>query len=321
MATLEEILSGATTITAGELQSPGSWEERANRSAHAFVALLETQVAASRLCLIDAYAAGPGAVRRVDEAMEGFHAMLRSALAERPGRDGIPEPITRALVGGFRQIAHSRLLRGAPSELEPMVEDLIDLALAYRPPTKPLRKRRGPSPSQPGLTPGRGSGELREDASERVVRATLEVVANRGFAATTIGHIATGGKGLALDLLRCISTARPRPSRPPYTQGAPASSERRCRPTNALATGPRRSAPSPRPPHRSRLQNLPFRPGLVDRGLREPELKALTEPRGGACGSPRSRSPRAWRSEPRGEADLDRGDRRRLPGDRHRAAA
>lgn len=192
LATLEEILSGASAITASRLRRAGSWEERAERSLTSFLELLVAQPAAARLCVVESHAAGPAAVARVDKATAGFNEMMAQALRERPDYGEMPEELLWAMVGGMQRIVHTRLRLGAERELLAEAPLLLQLGLTYRPPPERLRRkrRRGASaiPSEDAPPSADADGWPR-DPGERIVRGTLAAVAEKGIGATTVGDI------------------------------------------------------------------------------------------------------------------------------------
>jgi AcrR family transcriptional regulator len=182
-ATLDEILTATVAVTASRLRRDGAAErKRAQHALSAFFELVVAQPDAARLCLVESYAAGPGAVARMEEALAGFQLLVNEALGAKGGEQ-MPEEMARAIVGGLRKIVHTRLHRGTEGELPALVEDLLALGFSYRPPPVPLRA--------PQQAPAAG-GENHQPADpvERLIRATMSVVAQKGYAATKIADIA-----------------------------------------------------------------------------------------------------------------------------------
>ncbi len=203
LATLDEILSATAKVTAGRLQGSGGPKQRAQRGALGeLVELVVAQPAAARLCLVEVYAAGPPAVARIDSAMAAFQGLLQKSFAElHEGRE-MPTEMTQGMVDGIRKIVHTRLHRGTEAELVELVPDLLELLLSYQPPPQLLRRtsrRRARSSGRPPDA-SRGTGNPHEadfkpwrgdeDPAERITRATMTVVARKGFPATTIADIA-----------------------------------------------------------------------------------------------------------------------------------
>lgn len=192
LATAEEILDGALAVTVSRLRHQGSWDERAQRSLGTFFELLVTQPAAARLCLVESYAAGPAAVALVDERIERFQAVLADALSERSGYETLPEEMLAAMIGGLRKIVHTRLHRGTERELLELWPRLMELGLAYRSPPGPLRvRRRRRARTEENDGEGEKAAAIRGGyVGERLAAGTLEAVARKGLAATTVGDIA-----------------------------------------------------------------------------------------------------------------------------------
>jgi AcrR family transcriptional regulator len=185
LATLDEILGAAVGVTASRVRREGPWEERAQRGVASFVELLVSQPAAARLCIVESYAAGPAATRRIDQALAGFQELADYVFEQLPGRKGMPTEITRAMVGALRKLIHSRLHRRTEAELVELVPQLMALGLVYRPPPRPLR--------EPRRRKSRGAPSGRaEDPADRIARAALASAAAQGYGETTIADIAAG---------------------------------------------------------------------------------------------------------------------------------
>jgi AcrR family transcriptional regulator len=164
-----------------------------------FLKMLVAQPAAARLCLVETYAAGPEATKRIDDAQAAFEAVMQQAFDERPERRGMPAELTRAMVGGFRKVIHTRLHRGTEAELAELLPELMELGLSYRPPPQPLRggtrrRRSGAGAAgaaNSGMTADDGGkvGGRDEDPAERIIRGTMVAVAAKGYQAATIADI------------------------------------------------------------------------------------------------------------------------------------
>jgi len=201
LATLDEIITPARAVTASKMRQEGSWEVRARTAIETFMRLVVEQPAAARLCLVEAYAAGPAAVSRIDEALEDFEELMQQAFEEQPERSGMPVEMTRAMVGGIRKMIHTRLHRGVESEILELLPELLDLELSYRPPPQPLRggaRRRRPGLQANGEaqavgSPGDRSTPKRwreEDPAERIICGTMVAMAAKGYQAATVSDIA-----------------------------------------------------------------------------------------------------------------------------------
>jgi AcrR family transcriptional regulator len=149
----------------------------------AFVELIVRQAAASRMCFVELYAAGPEAVEVADRAMDAFQGLMQKSLEQMPGRQRMPPVIARAMVGGLRKIVHTRLYRREEEDLLELIDEMWQWGLSYLPPPRPLRRprRRQPRPRPP----------LEEipDTDERLLRATAVAVTERGYPETKVADI------------------------------------------------------------------------------------------------------------------------------------
>jgi AcrR family transcriptional regulator len=185
LATLEVIVAGVVAVTASRLRGEGAWEQRAERGVSGFIELLVAQPDAARLCMVEAYAAGPKAVALIEGAVADFTEMMSAVFEEMPAQRGMPPEIVAAMIGGIRKILHTRLHRRTEGELVEMVPKLVDLGLRYQPPPRklPVGGRRRKKPSE------RTAVGLDEPA-ERIERATMAVVAREGYAEAAMRAIA-----------------------------------------------------------------------------------------------------------------------------------
>ena len=201
LAALDEILNAAMAVTASSLDFDGTWQERAERGMTTFLELLVAQPAAGCLCLVEAYAAGPRAVARVDASISGFKELMGRSFEERAEFKGMPEEMLWAMIEGNRKMIHSRMHCGAQEELPEIGPKLVELGLLNRPPPSPLRSRRRKraSPSDVGNDgsasgDGIGAAASEMDPGERIIRATYAVVSEKGYSGATIGDIAEAAR-------------------------------------------------------------------------------------------------------------------------------
>jgi AcrR family transcriptional regulator len=186
LAALEVIVAGVVAVTASRLRGEGAWEQRAERGVGGFMELLVSQPDAARLCMVEAYAAGPEAVALVDGAVARFTEMMAAVFEELPEQRGMPREIIEAMIGGIRKILHTRLHRRDEAELLELVPKMVELGLRYRPPPRKLPDRR----RRPGIATGPATEGVDEPA-ERIERATMAVVAREGYAEAAMRAIAT----------------------------------------------------------------------------------------------------------------------------------
>jgi AcrR family transcriptional regulator len=158
-------------------------ERRGRAALDALVQRIVAQPAASRLCFVEIFAAGPRAVEQIDHATDTCQGFISAALEETPGREGMPPEIVRATIGGLRKVIHTRLYRGEEAGLPGLVPQMWDWVLSYPPPPAPLRRPLDRPPSHSARPEG-------YDQAERILRALASVVAEKGYPAMTVGDIA-----------------------------------------------------------------------------------------------------------------------------------
>jgi AcrR family transcriptional regulator len=160
------------------------WEVQARRGFDAFIEMVVAQPATARVMLIEAYAAGPEAMAPIDAAMEGFEWLTRQTAERSPERASMPAEMITAHTGASREIASARLRQGREEELPGLLDEMWDFISSYRPPPEPLRLVGRP----PGS--GLGSESLEaHDHAERAIRAFAVVVAEKGYAGTTVDEV------------------------------------------------------------------------------------------------------------------------------------
>jgi AcrR family transcriptional regulator len=180
VATIEAVLEAAMVLVLPE-DREGSWEERARRDFHGFTAALSAQSAAAKMCLVDAYAAGPKAVELIEKMVVAGEKLLEQRFRESPDRAEMPAEVFTAFVGGVLEIFRRRVQIGDSSPAT-MGDDLLELALSYRSPSRPLKRRRKITPSAQAPEPW--------DQAARTLLAFEEEVAERGYVETTVEEVA-----------------------------------------------------------------------------------------------------------------------------------
>jgi AcrR family transcriptional regulator len=173
---------GGVVLPAGPTEVAVDWEERARQGFDSFAQMVAAQPAAARLGLIEAYAAGPEVLVPLENAVAGFEWLTRKMLEQSPERAAMPPEMIMAHVGAQQEIARTRLRLGTEAELPGLMDDLWELMLSYRPPPQPLRLAGRPPRPQPESIDA-------HDHAERALRAFTAVVAEKGYAATTIDAV------------------------------------------------------------------------------------------------------------------------------------
>jgi AcrR family transcriptional regulator len=180
-AVVRELVGKSISLTE-EIPGAGGGDERARRRFQALTEMVVAQPAAARLCLIEAYAAEEGSIKPLEEALVSLERRMQAGAAESPRRAGMPPEMIGALVGAALEVVRTRLRHGQEAELTDLGPELMEFLLAYEAPPRPLRLASRPPTPAPETISG-------HDHSERALRAFAVVVAERGYANTTIDQV------------------------------------------------------------------------------------------------------------------------------------
>ena len=178
-AVLQLGAEGAAAADAEAAKEEQGWEERALSGFRTFAEMIASQPAAARMVLIEAYAAGPEVLKVLDDATAAFEWLAQQTSLDSPERVGMPAEMMTAHVGALQEIARNRLRRDAAGELPELMDEVAEVMLSYRPPPQPLRlTTRPPAPRPEDLDA--------HNHAERALRAFAMVVAEKGYAQTTM---------------------------------------------------------------------------------------------------------------------------------------
>ncbi len=166
------------------------WQTRLESVFEGLVRLILAQPAAARVWLVEIYAAGPQAIDRMERLDDRLEALAIEAIGETSDHPGIPAEGARAMLGGLRQIIHSRLRHDREEELLELVPDLIEWVLSYEAPPTRLRRPRKP-PLLPAPTPDPPQPPRRppDEQRRRIVSSTIDLIVEQGYQAMTITEI------------------------------------------------------------------------------------------------------------------------------------
>jgi AcrR family transcriptional regulator len=205
-------IAGRTTARVAEAYEEGSsTEESLLLALRAFAEMAAGEPEAMTLALLGTFGAGPRALERRNRTITALERMVSDGRAY--NWDERPRDLTvKFLIGGIREVAATRLRQGRAEELLQLADELGAWAVTY-PLSLPLglegprrvRPRAAEEQPVPGTARGRSSAERRlpsgrhdlareevvKSQRERIVDATAEIVAEKGFAGLTIPEIAS----------------------------------------------------------------------------------------------------------------------------------
>lgn len=182
LATVEALIEPTVSLIDANPKPAG--RARAREVFEAFISMIARNAAASRVCFLEIFSAGPEAVMVLEKATNAFEALAEQALEQMPERSGLSPQLRRLIIAGLHRIIHMRLRRGEEQQLVDLVPQMWDWALSYPPPPEPLRK---PRRSAAGAA---GGGLGGYDEPERILRAFAATVVERGYGETTLHEVA-----------------------------------------------------------------------------------------------------------------------------------
>ena len=231
-------------------------EARLRQAVEAFLGLIADQPAASKMCFIEVYAAGPAGEAAVERALDIFERFGVSQLNQIPDRKGMPPQMVRAMVGGLQKVIQKRLYRDEADELPRLAEPDHRLGPLLPAAARPAR---GPAPARPQSAPLRRAPGGRPPARAGPPRARRDR-RREGLRRDHRGRDRRAGQDLAARLLRPLrQQGRGLPRRPRQRLGADAR-PRSSPPSAAPRAGRTRSAPPTRRCSPSRWKS-PSTPG------------------------------------------------------------
>jgi AcrR family transcriptional regulator len=168
-----------------------------------------------RLVLLEVSALGPVGIARREELVGSYEEMLRVQLGATPRPGIVPNPLLRAVVGGFIKVIQSHIARGAHRQLPALVPDLVRWSFSYYPlpesvdavrELRPLAGSslgggRAPGTLAPGSTSQRRRADGRRTPSvsrsfvvhsqrERILDAIAQLSLENGYASLTVEDVA-----------------------------------------------------------------------------------------------------------------------------------
>ena len=171
------------SLGADESTPPGM--ERARQAFQRTIETIVSQPAASKMCIVEVYAAGEDGAALVDSSMDAATDLAAGLLEQVPERKGMPRELVRAIVGGIQKVIHKRLYRGQEEELLELAPQLWEWLFRYPVPPGPLRATRRHAIKPVPFAERQATA----NPPERILRALAAVVAEKGYPGTTVAEV------------------------------------------------------------------------------------------------------------------------------------
>jgi AcrR family transcriptional regulator len=168
-----------------ESSGPEEWELDSRRRLGIAAKLAAVQPAAARMCLVEAYAAGPAVAEVVDAATARMEVLVRDRGAGSARWADLPPEIDTFAIGAIFETFRAQLIDNRESRLPAVAEHLATLLLEFEAPVRTLRSAARPPEVRPEQLEA-------SDHAERALRAFEALLTEQPYAETTMEQIAKG---------------------------------------------------------------------------------------------------------------------------------
>ncbi|HEX6781620.1 MAG TPA: TetR/AcrR family transcriptional regulator [Solirubrobacterales bacterium] len=155
----------------------------------ALLSAAAAQPAAARVCVIEAFAAGPGARAKLEWTVTQLEWLAAGLLGEAQGAGPVSRDLARAMLGGISAVSYRMLHERREGELPELAGPLWRWASSLEPPPKRL-----PGERTRAARPAVRIPFAARVPTERVLRGFAAAVAKHGYADATLSTIASHGK-------------------------------------------------------------------------------------------------------------------------------
>jgi AcrR family transcriptional regulator len=129
LAAYDEVTARLVEQILAAVNAADGFAGRARAGLGAFLDFLAREPAFARMCLVEALAAGPEAIKRRNAVMRAFADLIEHDAHEFLPDRAPPALTAETIVGGFYEVVYSRVLAGQIRELPGLLPDLLYSAL------------------------------------------------------------------------------------------------------------------------------------------------------------------------------------------------
>jgi AcrR family transcriptional regulator len=131
LASYELLARRAARRMLGAQQANRGARARLQAALRAYAEGVAAEPQAARLTLVDAFAAGPAVLARMEQGRALFEAMLGACFKDSRERTPPPPLLLKAIATGLNHVARTRVLAGRAQELPGLASELCEWALCY----------------------------------------------------------------------------------------------------------------------------------------------------------------------------------------------
>jgi AcrR family transcriptional regulator len=129
LAAYDAVASRLVERVVAAVEAAGDFAERCAAGLGAFLEFVASEPAFGRMCIVEVLAAGPEAIKRRNDTMRAFAALIERNARAHLG-DKAPAALTaETVVGGIYEVVYTRVLRGDTRALPALLPDLTYSAL------------------------------------------------------------------------------------------------------------------------------------------------------------------------------------------------
>jgi AcrR family transcriptional regulator len=129
LAAYEAVSQQLAERVVAALEAEDTFADQCSAGLQTFLDFVVSEPAFGRMCLVEVLAAGPEAIKRRNDTMRAFAALI-DYKAHELLEGTIPPPLTaETVVGGIYEVVYTRVLRGEIQELPALLPELVYSAL------------------------------------------------------------------------------------------------------------------------------------------------------------------------------------------------
>jgi AcrR family transcriptional regulator len=189
LATYDIVVARARKHVIDAWQRERGWSNRLHAACHALLAHLAETPKGPHLVLVASLGVGPRVRERMQLAGFTFERLVATVFQLAPDGVQVPPLAARAIVGGVRHLAATRMIEGRQAELPMLGDEVLDWIEAYR---SPLAPRLGTfSLGAASRVPPRPADFLLgDDKRARALSSIVHLTLDSGYASLTDPQIA-----------------------------------------------------------------------------------------------------------------------------------
>jgi AcrR family transcriptional regulator len=129
LAAYDAVVGQLVEEVVAAVEAEEAFADQCSAGLRAFLEFVASEPAFGRMCMVEALAAGPEAIKRRNDTMRAFAALIDGKAQELLDRKAPPPLTAETVVGGIYEVVYNRVLRGEIQDLPSLLPDLAYSAL------------------------------------------------------------------------------------------------------------------------------------------------------------------------------------------------